>query len=66
MYVASDPFLPWIKGHSQYLPAGIDNLNFSPYPNPPARAIDVLSIGRRAPAIHKALLQWAGKKTSST
>lgn len=59
MYVASDPFLPWIKGHSQYLPAGIDNLNFSPYPNPPARAIDVLSIGRRAPAIHKALLQWA-------
>jgi hypothetical protein len=59
MYVASDPFLPYIKGHSQYLPAGIDNLNFSPYPNPPQRVIDVLSIGRRAPATHKALLQMA-------
>jgi hypothetical protein len=39
--------------------AGIDCLNFSPYPNPPQRVIDVLSIGRRAPATHKALLQMA-------
>jgi len=59
MYVASDPFLPFIKGHSQYLPAGIDCLNFCPYPRPPARVIDVLSIGRRAPATHKALLKMA-------
>jgi hypothetical protein len=59
MFVASDPFLPFIKGHSQYMAAGIDCLNFSPYPNPPQRVIDVLSIGRRAPATHKALLQMA-------
>lgn len=59
MFVASDPFLPFIKGHSQYLPAGIDCLNFCPYPNPPARVIDVLSIGRRAPATHKALMRMA-------
>jgi hypothetical protein len=59
MFVASDPFLPFIKGHSRYMAAGIDCLNFSPYPNPPQRAIDVLSIGRRAPATHKALLQMA-------
>ena len=59
MFVASDPFLPFIKGHSQYMPAGIDCLNFSPYPNPPQRVIDVLSIGRRAPATHKALLKMA-------
>ena len=59
MFVASDPFLPFIKGHSQYMAAGIDCLNFCPYPNPPARVIDVLSIGRRAPATHKALMQMA-------
>jgi hypothetical protein len=59
MFVASDPFLPFIKGHSQYMAAGIDCLNFSPYPNPPQRVIDVLSIGRRAPATHKALLKMA-------
>jgi hypothetical protein len=59
MFVASDPFLPFIKGHSQYLPAGIDCLNFCPYPNPPARVVDVLSIGRRAPATHKALMRMA-------
>jgi hypothetical protein len=59
MFVASDPFLPFIKGHSQYMPAGIDCLNFSPYPDPPQRVIDVLSIGRRAPATHKALLKMA-------
>lgn len=59
MFVANEPFRSIIKGQGQYLPAGIDTLNFCPYPNPPARSIDVLSIGRRAPATHKALLRMA-------
>ncbi|MGA2755131.1 MAG: glycosyltransferase [Terracidiphilus sp.] len=59
MFVANEPFLPLINGKSQYLPAGIDNLNFCPFPNPPARTVDVLSIGRRAPVTHKALMRMA-------
>jgi hypothetical protein len=59
MFVANDPFRKIIKGQGQYLPAGIDTLRFCPYPNPPTRSIDVLSIGRRAPATHQALMQMA-------
>jgi len=59
MYTANEPFRKAIKGQGQYLPAGIDAIRFCPYPNPPARSIDVLSIGRRAPAVHQALMQMA-------
>jgi len=59
MFVANEPFKRIIKGQGQFLPAGIDTLRFCPYPNPPTRSIDVLSIGRRAPAVHEALMQMA-------
>jgi len=59
MFVANEPFKKYLGGQSSFLPAGIDTLKFSPYPNPPARSIDVLSIGRRAPATHQALLKMA-------
>jgi len=59
MFRENEPFQKIIKGRSQYLPAGIDTLRFCPYPNPPARSIDVLSIGRRAPVTHKALMRMA-------
>jgi len=59
MFTVNEPFQKAIKGRGQYLPAGIDTLRFCPYPRPPVRSIDVLSIGRRAPAIHNALLQMA-------
>jgi hypothetical protein len=59
MFVANEPFKKYLNGQSTFLPAGIDALKFSPYPNPPARSIDVLSIGRRAPATHQALLRMA-------
>lgn len=59
MFVANDPFKPYLRGQSRFLPAGIDTLRFCPYPNPPARSIDVLSIGRRAPATHQALMRMA-------
>jgi hypothetical protein len=61
-FVNNDPLRAIIKGQGQYLPGGIDTLRFCPYPNPPARSIDVLSIGRRAPATHKALLRMANEE----
>jgi hypothetical protein len=45
----------------QWLPDAVDTLRFSPYPNPPARVIDVYSIGRRREEIHRALLKAAGR-----
>jgi hypothetical protein len=59
MFNTNEPFKQVIRGQGQYLPAGIDTLRLCPYPAPPARSIDVLSIGRRAPAVHKALLRMA-------
>jgi len=43
-----------------WLPAGVDALRFSPYPNPPDRVVDVYRIGRRWEGVHQALLRAAG------
>jgi len=45
-----------------FLPLGIDTLRFYPYPNPPTRSIDVLSMGRRSDSVHQDLLYLAEKK----
>lgn len=42
-----------------WLPGGIDALRFSPFPNPPARVIDVYSIGRRYEGVHREILKMA-------
>lgn len=42
-----------------YHPGGVDAILFCPYPKTPGRAIDVYSIGRRAPETHRALLDLA-------
>ena len=42
-----------------FMPSAVDVLRFSPYPSPPDRVIDVLSIGRKGDDIHRALLQLA-------
>jgi hypothetical protein len=42
-----------------WLPLGIDALRFSPFPDPPARVIDVYSIGRRYEGIHREMLKAA-------
>jgi len=55
----SEPLKKLTKGQAHFLPGAVDTLGFSPYPQPPKRSIDVLSIGRRAPIIHKSLLQMA-------
>jgi hypothetical protein len=40
-----------------WVPGGIDALRFSPFPNPPARVIDVYSIGRRYKGIHREMIK---------
>jgi hypothetical protein len=52
-----DPFKRVVNGQCQYLPAAVDALRFCPYPDPPRRAIDLLSIGRRSEQTHRALLR---------
>jgi Glycosyl transferases group 1 len=42
-----------------YMPPGVDSILFSPYPNPPERAIDVYSLGRRANLTHQKLLDMS-------
>jgi hypothetical protein len=59
MFNTNAPFQKVIQGRGQYQPAGVDAIRFCPYPDPPERSIDVLSIGRRAPAIHQALIRMA-------
>jgi len=41
---------------TSYLPFGIDAEAFCPWPEPPARTIDVMNIGRRSPVTHRALM----------
>jgi hypothetical protein len=45
-----------------HLPLAADALRFTPYPEPPARVIDVLSIGRRSEPVHQALLGLAAAR----
>lgn len=44
-----------------YLPPAVDAVLFCPYPDPPARVVDVCSIGRRAYVTHQKLLDAARK-----
>lgn len=43
----------------RWIPGAVDTLRFSPYPSPPARVIDVYSIGRRREGIHQELSRAA-------
>lgn len=45
-----------------YLPIAADVLRFSPYPNPPARGVDVCNIGRRSAITHAALMTLARER----
>ncbi len=42
-----------------HVPLAADLARFTPYPDPPARVIDILSMGRRSEPVHDALLQHA-------
>jgi glycosyl transferase family 1 len=45
-----------------HLPYAVDVLRFTPYPKPPARVIDVFSIGRRSEPVHQALRRLAASR----
>jgi hypothetical protein len=45
-----------------YLPLATDVLRFAPWPDPPARAIDVCNIGRRSEVTHAALVRMARER----
>src|SRR4051812_29321948 len=42
-----------------YMPPAVDAISFCPYPDPPARVVDVYSIGRRSNVTHQKLLDMA-------
>jgi spore maturation protein CgeB len=55
-----EPLSKAIGKTCRWLPAGVDTLRFMPYPKPPARVVDVYSIGRRREGIHRELSRAAG------
>lgn len=50
-----------LKTPVHYIPWGLDAVHFCPYPDPPRRAIDFLSIGVRHEATHAALVDYADR-----
>jgi hypothetical protein len=50
-----DPLSEVLERPCHWVPAGIDTLRFTCYPEPPARVIDVYSVGRRVDPIHQTL-----------
>jgi hypothetical protein len=45
-----------------FLPNAVDAIRFSPYPDPPARVIDVYSLGRRLEGLHRTLLKVTAER----
>lgn len=43
-------------------PGAVDALRFSPYPAPPARVIDIYSMGRKLEKMHQAFLKLAARR----
>jgi hypothetical protein len=48
-----------VRAPLAFMPTAVDAFRFSPFPNPAPRAIDFMSYGRRSPAVHRQLLEWA-------
>ena len=55
----TEPLAKAIGQPCHWIPAAVDALRFTPYPKPPARVIDVYSVGRRGEGMHRALRQAA-------
>lgn len=53
------PLSDVLERRCHYLPGAVDALRFTPFPNPPARTIEVYSVGRRWDGIHRTLLRRA-------
>jgi len=61
-YGTVEPLSRLIDRHCEYMPGAVDALRFRAFPDPPERVIDIYSIGRRVPAVHRALLDHAVTK----
>lgn len=51
-----------IKQPCHWVPDGVDTIRFSPYPHPPARVVDIYSIGRISHELHQTFLAVAARK----
>ncbi len=56
-----DAFSSEYKRPCHFVPGAVDALRFSAYPGPPARVIDIYSIGRIGENLHRAFLDMAAK-----
>jgi hypothetical protein len=56
------PIQDIIQRPCSYIPPGVDAIQFCPYPEPPARCIDVYSLGRRSTVTHEALLKMVEQR----
>jgi len=54
-----EPLAKLIAPPCRYGPPGIDAIRFGPYPDPPARSLDVYLMGRRSAETHAAFLRLA-------
>jgi len=60
LHSAAVPHLPrYTAAPCSFLPTAVDCMIAAPYPDQPARVIDVYSIGNRAPALHRQLITMA-------
>jgi hypothetical protein len=50
-----------IEKPCHFVPGAVDTVRFSPYPKPPARTIDIYSIGRIWEGLHQAFLDVSAK-----
>jgi len=51
-----------VKQPCHWVPAAVDTIRFAPYPQPPARVIDIYSIGPIWEGLHRKFLDIAAKK----
>lgn len=56
------PIQDIIQRPCSYIPPGVDAIQFSPYPDPPTRCVDVYNLGRRSAVTHEVLLKMAEEK----
>jgi hypothetical protein len=61
MHGTVDALSDRLERRCHWVPAGIDALRFTPFPDPPPRVVDVYSVGRRLDIVHQALLTCAEK-----
>lgn len=57
-----EPFRTALNLPCSHLPLGVDVVRFSPFPSPPEKCVDVLSMGRRLEATHREMMEMAARR----